>query len=324
MLSGAVHDHHSLRIGAVILSLGEHDSYRQVVADLLDQGLASADICIVHNPIRAEDRPVEAPPGASVLRLPRNLGYAGGMNAGMRHQLDRGVGWVWLLTHDVHLRPGAIDAMRRAAASAHEFAALGPLLVLHDSEVVFSAGGQRTAGGHPFNEGNGMPLAAVRAPTSGVRPCTWLDGSTMMLRARALADVGLYDTSLFGYTEDAQLCLRLERAGWAVGVVLDAVAEQASGSLTRPGTASFLMTRNTLRYAREAGGSPFVAQQLARHGRELLYFAREVIIGPKRRIALIQILATVLGTVAFLAGRGGPPPAWLPGRGADLGRERRP
>ncbi len=303
-----------MHLAVVVLTLGERDLYRSIVADLLDQGVGAARICVVHNPLRLGDRAIEVPPGAQALRMPRNLGYAAAMNVGIRHQLEGGADWVWLLTDDVRLRPGAVRAMLAAAESC-EYGVLGPRLLQAGTEVVFSLGGARTRFGWPFNAGYGSRLRGGPTRGGAVERFAWVDGSSIMLRAEALRAVGLYDTSLFGYAEDAMLCLRLERAGWPTGVVHDAVAEQVSGQPSRPGLTSYLIARNCLRYAREAAGAPGVLAALARYLRETIHLLRVILTGPRRRAALIHCYATWAGALAFFAGRTGPPPARLPGRG---------
>lgn len=308
-----------LELAAVVLTLGEDGSYRSIVADLLEQGVPAKRICLVHNPLRADEPAREVPDGAHVLRMPRNLGYAAAMNAGMRQALERGADWIWLLTQDVRLRPGAAGALREAARSPG-FGALGPRLIQAGTDVVFSLGGGRTRFGWPFNTGYGGRLPEPESRRGAVARCAWVDGSSIMVRAEAVRDVGLYDASLFGYAEDALLCLRLERAGWSTGVVQAAVAEQVSGELSRPGLASFLIARNCLLYAREVAGPPAVAATLARYLRHSIRYLRAGLTGPRRRVALIRCYATWAGALAYFAGRMGPPPASLPGSGELGGR----
>jgi GT2 family glycosyltransferase len=302
-------------LAAVVLTHGEHDIYQQTVGDLLEQGLDPEDVCVVHNPVKPTDREVTAPDGVTVIRMAGNLGYALAMNTGMRHQLERGAEWIWLLTHDVRLRPGALEAMRTAARAGDRTGALGPVILQLGTDTVFSLGGQRSPSGLPYNSGYGTELAAHRPAAEAIRPCSWLDGSSIMLRAAALREVGLYDPTLFGYTEDAHLCLRLEHAGWGVGVVDRARVEQTAGSVSRPGPVAFLRARNDLFYVRGYGGWPAVARALRRYVRDSIHLLRLSVTGPRRRVAVIECYAKWIGALAFLGRRRGAPPEWLPGRG---------
>ena len=46
--------------------------------------------------------------------------------------------------------------------------------------------------------------------------CQWLSGCFLMLRAKAVEEVGLFDESFGKYFEDVDMCLRMARAGWQV------------------------------------------------------------------------------------------------------------
>jgi GT2 family glycosyltransferase len=302
-------------LSAVILAYREYDSYREILSDLLAQGMSDHEICVVHNPVAPSDRAIAVSPGITVIRMRENAGYAGGMNAGIRHHLERGARWIWLLTHDVHLHPGALQALLAAARESDKCAALGPLLLVAGTDVVFSLGGERTRWGLPYNSGYGTRWQNGPSQPGATRACAWLDGSSIMLRAQALREVGLYDTALFGYAEDAELCLRLERAGWSVRIVEGALAEQTAGASSRPGAVAFLLARNRLRYACAAAGRLAIVPMLARALRESAHFVRLALTGPERRAAAIRCFATWVGVAAFLCGRSGPPPSWLPGRG---------
>ncbi len=54
------------------------------------------------------------------------------------------------------------------------------------------------------------------------------------------------DDRFFMYFEEADLCLRIQRAGWKVGVVLDAIAEQAPGGGARPGAFTKELAKNLI------------------------------------------------------------------------------
>jgi GT2 family glycosyltransferase len=308
----------------VVLTHGEAEAYAGAVADLLEGGIAAQDILIVHNLVTPQDREI-APPadGIEVVRLDGNPGYAVGMNTGIRRQLDRGVDWVWIVTHDVRFEPGAVAAMLRAAGAAAGYGALGPVLALRDGGGLFSRGGTRNRLGEVSHARAEFP-SPPRA--DGIADAAWLDGSSILMRADALRVAGLYDESLYGYTEDADLCLRLERAGWGVGVVVDAVATQETGHSSRPGAVAYLLSRNNMRYRKQVAGTPGVLDGIRFELRNGIHYAR-VTLDPRsskdaRRVSVARLVGAWAGTAGYLAGRSGPPPSWLPGLG-EMGRRRR-
>jgi hypothetical protein len=62
----------------------------------------------------------------------------------------------------------------------------------------------------------------------------YLTGASLLLRARALAEVGLLDERFFLYWEETDLCFRLRAQGWRLGVAPDSrVWHRAPGASLR-------------------------------------------------------------------------------------------
>jgi hypothetical protein len=65
----------------------------------------------------------------------------------------------------------------------------------------------------------------------------WIAGMCLLLRSQAFADVGGFDERFFMYCEDADLCLRLQLAGWQIrqidGVSVVHAAQRASRRSSR-------------------------------------------------------------------------------------------
>jgi len=306
-----------MSLRAVVLSYGSGGEHAPLLASLLAEGLAPQQILVVHNPARAGETDPELPAGVELLRTSHNLGYAGGMNRGVERQLERGCELLLLLTHDARLRPGALAALLDAAEAHPELGLLGPALLLAGSEAPFSYGGlSRTGGGMAHRKE--LPEAE-----DGIASCDWVDGGTVLVRAEVLERVGRFDERFWSYYEEAELCLRARRAGFGVGVVLAAVAEQAPGGPGRPGPWAYLMTRNGIAYSWRAARLLGLARASARAVfNVLLELARVAARGLHlRRGSPAEPWALAVGTARGLLDccrrRWGPPPP-LPGSG-DVG-----
>src|SRR5262249_19903668 len=74
-----------------------------------------------------------AAPGAQLVRLADNQGYAGGNNTGIRHALAAGAAFVVLVNNDAVLEPGCLDELVRVAVD------VGPRLGAVGAKVLAAA-----------------------------------------------------------------------------------------------------------------------------------------------------------------------------------------
>lgn len=154
---------------------------------------------------------------ADVLPLPENLGYAGGINAGIRWARER---WTprgfWLLNNDVKAEPGSLAALLAAHASVPRAGICGSVLLEWDEpERVQAVAGV-------FRRWLGVGSHATEVP-AGVEASVDVDypvGASMYVASDYLDDVGLMDPSYFLYCEEMDWAERGRRRGYRPLVAL--------------------------------------------------------------------------------------------------------
>ena len=195
-------------------------------------------------------------PGVTLLRAPRNLGFAGGNNLALREVRSR---YVVLLNNDAVAAPDAVRALVRAMDEAPEdVAAMSATVLLAgrfraaapdedpadavrgpdglwvpdpdgDVRLVNSTGNEVRRDG--FGQDRGWLADAARHHPA--RDVFGFSGAAAVLRTSALRDVGLFDESFFMYYEDTDLSWRLRLAGYRVqhcaGAVVDHEHAASSG-----------------------------------------------------------------------------------------------
>lgn len=297
--------------GVVVLAYGASDGYQALLSDLTRDGWPMESVLVVRNPSGPAQPSLERhPSGARIIDTDRNLGYGGGMNVGIRRHLADGYRFIAMFTHDVRLRPGALERLVGAAEAAEQFGVLGPTLWWGRRDRVFSYGGIDRAPG-----ALGHRRTRPRESEHGIAPCEWVDGSAWLVRAELLRDLGPVSERFFMYYEDSEYCLRARRAGWQSGVVLDAVAEQEPGGGSRPGAYGYLSTRNGLEYWRLKSGLRYLPAACLRSYRTSLGVPAPAGAGQAIRAGWV---GNTLGLRDFLLRRWGPPPPDLPGT-SDIG-----
>lgn len=156
-------------------------------------------------------RIADACPDVDLLETGANLGFAGGCNVGIRSALALGAEYVWLLNSDTRVDPQALAAMVELAEADPGTGAVGSLICdSADPGRVLAWGGGR------IDLRVGRPCHALAQVADD--KLDYLTGASLLLRAEALADVGLLDEGYFLYWEETDLCYRLRARKWRLAV----------------------------------------------------------------------------------------------------------
>lgn len=148
-----------------------------------------------------------------------------------------------LLNTDARLTRGCVASMVDRMESDPGAAVIGPRLVYGDGSF------QRWTAGRSLSLGTcasyllGADRLAARFPRlSGMylshdthQPfqAGWVSSAAMLLRRRAVEEVGLLDESIFVYMDDVDLCERVRAAGWHVWYAADATCVHLMGATTK-------------------------------------------------------------------------------------------
>jgi N-acetylglucosaminyl-diphospho-decaprenol L-rhamnosyltransferase len=151
--------------------------------------------------------------------LDRNAGFAAATNLALRE----GDGdYVLVLNPDTAVPKGSLDRLVELMESRPEIGIAGCRLVRPDGSLDHAAKREFptvvSALGHFTGVGRGDRargrLAAYRAPQVEAGKVDAVNGAFMLIRRRALDEVGLFDEGYWMYMEDLDLCYRFARAHW--------------------------------------------------------------------------------------------------------------
>jgi GT2 family glycosyltransferase len=193
---------------------------------------------------------------AEVLRLPRNLGFAGGVAAGLERV---GTPFVALLNDDAVPAPTWLAELLAAAPGR---AAVTSRMLLPDGRVN-NAGVALRADGYGADRGLG---AADGPPYDRPAEVFGFSGGAALLRTGAVRAAGGFPAEFFLYYEDTDTSWRLRLAGGSVGYAPAAVVRHrhAASSDRTSALFSFHNERNRLLMLARCAPLPFAARQLGR------------------------------------------------------------
>ncbi len=227
----------------------------------------------------------EAHPDVRIVRLPKNHGFCGAANAGLR--AASGV-WIFLLNNDMTLAPDALTALM-AAADSGEADILGPLVLWRDApDTIYAAGDRLLINGRPESIG-------YRAPVAGFPLSNTVFGITAgaaLYRREVFARIGLFDEYFGSYFEDADLSFRARLAGFRAALVPEARAWHV-GSASLAGR-NWLRSRQCYRNHALLVAKNFPTRLLLRYfpsiARERLHQARMLVSAARTEFGLAHAL----------------------------------
>ena len=156
-----------------------------------------------------------------VLQNPERLGYAANLNRILAASTAR---YVLLINTDLFFDPQerCLTQMVEFMDRHPECGIAGCRVYHEDGSSAYSARRFQTLRvllSRRFGLGRWMPRTLEQyfygdRPVNGQWECDWVSGCFMLMRRKAVEEVGLFDTGFVKYFEDVDMCLRMARAGW--------------------------------------------------------------------------------------------------------------
>jgi N-acetylglucosaminyl-diphospho-decaprenol L-rhamnosyltransferase len=199
-------------VQAVIVTFNSASVVERCLASLPD----SVAVTVVDNASRDGTLATveRARPDASVIALPRNLGYGTAANRGFAASRAP---FAMLLNPDIALRPGAIEALAAAAERYPDGGLFAPAIRDVDGRMELR---RRTAYARFLTNPSDAPFAP-----EGDCCAPYVGGAVMFFRRSALDAIGGFDERIFLFSEDDDICLRLAATGWSLVHVAEAEAD---------------------------------------------------------------------------------------------------
>lgn len=190
-----------MNLGIVVLTFNDAENTLQCINSVLNATRppgVQVYICVVDNGSTGqvfEQLLQQLPETVQLLPLPRNLGYSGGMNAGVHSLLKRhAIDYVWLLNNDCLLQQNAIESLLVGLTAS-------PAVKIAAPTQIDEQGNLLVAGGCHYYPKLGLAKNS-KEPDANL---DYLHGAAMLLSTEFYQEIGGLDTSYFLYYEELQL-----------------------------------------------------------------------------------------------------------------------
>ena len=219
------------RLAAVVLNYRTPLDTLQAVQSLLASERPIDEIVVVDNDRGEACWEALAPVAGRVTRLSTgsNLGFSGGINAGLRMALAHGAEALLIVNSDVVVSPECVGSLDLALQSRADAGVAGPIVVSRsDPTRILSAGIRYDyLTGRMRHLAAGTPLDTLRSDDVDI--VDGVSGCLMLIKRAVLETAGLFDERFFYSFEDLDLCLRARRAGLSTIVLRRSMALHEGG-----------------------------------------------------------------------------------------------
>jgi GT2 family glycosyltransferase len=217
-------------VDVVILSWNGVAFLERCLSSLLRQTYSGSRILVVDN--ASTDGSVSMVrqrfPQVEVVENESNLGFAGGINVGLRHcTRDSAI----LLNQDTELREDWLESLVHAMESDSAVGVAGCKLLYADGKTLQHAGGVLN---YPSAIGAHRGRGELDRGQYDQKPdVDFVTGAALAVRSDVLQEIGLLDEGFFFYYEDADFCFRARQAGYRVIYAPKAVGIHHEGTAVR-------------------------------------------------------------------------------------------
>jgi len=166
-------------------------------------------------------------PDVKLIIHQKNLGFAAGVNAGIRQAIDSNFDFVALLNNDAVADKNWLQNLMKVIEQDNKIGIVTCKFIDINAKYLDSTGDQYTTWGLPYPRGREEPVSDKYDNQTGVFAAS---GGASLYRISILRQIGLFDEDFFAYYEDVDISFRAQLAGWKVIYAPRAIAYHQIGA----------------------------------------------------------------------------------------------
>jgi GT2 family glycosyltransferase len=143
----------------------------------------------------------------------QNLGFAGGVNTGIRHALDQGAEYVALLNNDATVDKEWLKQLITTIRANDHIGIVTSKIMSADESHLDSTGECYTTWGLTYPRGRDEVVNKIYDTQTTIFAAS---GGASIYRTKMLRQIGLFDNDFFAYYEDVDISFRAQLADWKV------------------------------------------------------------------------------------------------------------
>lgn len=233
------------KICAIILNWNNYPNTRDCIESLRRSSCELSMIILIDNNSQDDSlnklkRDYSDNEKIAFFKNDHNMGFAKGVNVGIKRALEEGVEFIILVNNDAVLDENCIAILTRELNSRNKSGLAGPLInYYYTPKKIWQAGGRFSK----IKSGLVIPYKnkSDRYIDFDTKEVSFLSGCVLMIKRELLDTIGLFDENFFFYGEDLDLCLRTASSGYKILFVPQAKALHKVTNIAKDRTSEFVM-----------------------------------------------------------------------------------
>jgi len=202
------------KISVIIVNYNGQDFLADCLESVLKSDYPNYEVILVDN--NSSDNSVNIIKNkfqqVKIIINKKNFGFARANNIGI--QQANGDAFL-LLNNDTVVSPQLVRQLADELFNSSKVGVVGPKIYFYGTDIIWFAGGQ--IDWQNFESWHiGRNKQEKDLKNDILREVDFITGCTLMIKKEVIQQVGLLDENFFAYYEDADLCMRVKKAGFKV------------------------------------------------------------------------------------------------------------
>lgn len=253
----------------IVVHFGSVDLTNRCIKDLYDSNLNFEKIIVVDNSQNyVISKNLKNKKSIEVVFNKKNLGFAAGVNIGIKKSLKEKADYTFLLNNDTKINNNFLKKLTDFLDNEEKAGIVAPSIKFKRKNIyIFDLGGRVN---NLF--GRTSHLEVKKIIDDLPRAVDYVSGCAMLIRNKAFEKVGLFDEKFFLYYEDVDFCIRARNKGYLTYVLPECKVEHfLSKSIGKNSSMAFYnQTKSALIFGKKHFGDKIVFNRVFIFAQSLL------------------------------------------------------
>ena len=199
-----------MRIYIIVLHFGPLEVTLDCLRSIFANKLDFKELVVVDNNQNFNLEDPKLQKKVKIIKNKKNMGFAGGVNVGIKYALSKKADYVLLLNNDTIIKQDFLNTLIKFSEKFENAGIVSPAIKFRkNGKFVYDIGGRlNKVFGRTTHE------EVFRIIDRKSRQVDYVSGCAMLVKKEVFKKIGLFDEQFFLYYEDVDFCMRAKNKGF--------------------------------------------------------------------------------------------------------------